>query len=70
MDELLDLTYEDAKLLGCEKEVLAVKGILKRGTSAHCQLKTYESSKAKGSSPDESLKNVVDQLIAETAAGL
>ncbi len=70
MDELLDLTYEDAKLLGCEKEVLAAKGILKRGTSTHRQLKTYESSKTKGSSTDESLKNVVDQLIAETAAGL
>ena len=70
MDELLDLTYEDAKLLGCEKEVLAAKGILKRGISAHRQLKTYESSKAKGSSTDESHKNVVDQLIAETAASL
>ncbi|HJL93344.1 MAG TPA: carboxylate-amine ligase [Woeseiaceae bacterium] len=70
LDELLELTYEDAKLLGCEKEVLAVKDILRRGTSAHRQLKTYESSKANGKSVDDSLKNVVDQLIAETAAGL
>jgi len=70
LDELLELTYEDAKLLGCEKEVLAVKDILRRGTSAHRQLKTYESSKASGKSVDDSLKNVVDQLIAETAAGL
>jgi len=70
LDELLELTYEDAKLLGCEKEVLAAKDILRRGTSAHRQLKTYESSKANGKSVDDSLKNVVDQLIAETAAGL
>ena len=70
LDELLELTHEDAKLLGCEKEVFNAKDILKRGTSAHRQLKTYESSKAKGNSDDESLKNVVDQLIAETATGL
>ena len=49
---------------------MATKNILKRGTSAHRQLKTYELSIAAGKNKDEALNDVVDMLINETAADL
>jgi len=70
LDEFIELTFEDAKSLGCESEVAATKDILSRGTSAHRQLKTYELSIAAGKNKEEALKDVVDMLISETAADL
>jgi carboxylate-amine ligase len=70
LDEILDLTYEDARALGCEAEVASVRDILSRGTSAHRQLKAHELSTAAGSSREEALVAVVDTLVADTAEGL
>ncbi len=70
LDELCSLVAEDARALGCEKEVAAVRNILTRGTSAHRQLKDYELERASGASVDNSLKAVVDTLIEDTARGL
>ena len=70
LDELCSLVAEDARALGCEKEVAGVRDILTRGTSAHRQLKGYELERASGSSVDDSLRAVVDTLIADTAEGL
>ena len=70
MDELCSLVAEDARALGCEKEIKGVHDILTRGTSAHRQLKTYELERASGASVEDSLKSVVDTLIADTAMGL
>ncbi len=70
LDEFIEISIEDAKVLGCNKEVMDAKNILKRGTSAHRQLKTYESSIATGKNKDEALNDVVDMLINETAANL
>ena len=70
LDELCSLVSEDARALGCEKEVSAVRDILTRGTSAHRQLKDYELQRASGSSVEDSLKAVVDTLIEDTAQGL
>jgi carboxylate-amine ligase len=70
LDEFIELTFEDAKSLGCESEVAATKDILSRGTSAHRQLKTYELSIAEGKNSEDALKDVVDMLISETAEGL
>ena len=70
LDEFIEISIEDAKILGCDKEVMATKNILKRGTSAHRQLKTYELSIAAGKNKDEALNDVVDMLINETAADL
>jgi len=67
LDEFIEISIEDAKILGCDKEVMDTKNILKRGTSAHRQLKTYESSIASGKNKDEALNDVVDMLIKETA---
>jgi len=70
LDEILELTYEDARKLDCEAEVASVRDILSRGTSAHRQLKAHELSLAAGKSREEALRAVVDTLISDTAEGL
>ena len=70
IDEMLSHVAEDAEALGCEKELADVRRILTRGTSAHRQLKKYELERSAGASVDDSLRSVVDLLIADTAAGL
>jgi len=70
IDEMLSHVSEDAEALGCEKEIADVRQILSRGTSAHRQLKDYELEIANGASVEDSLKAVVDTLIADTAEGL
>jgi carboxylate-amine ligase len=67
---LLSHISEDAEALGCEKELGDVRQILSRGTSAHRQLRDYELERASGTSDEDSLKGVVDTLIADTAEGL
>ena len=70
IEEMLSHVAEDAEALGCKKELADVRSILSRGTSAHRQLKDYELQRASGASPEESLKSVVDTLIADTGEGL
>jgi carboxylate-amine ligase len=70
LDEVLHLIAEDAEVLGCVKEVGAVRNIMQRGTSAHRQLKAYELAEAAGSSQEDCLKAVVDRLIEDTAKGI
>ncbi len=70
MSELCSLISDDAKALGCEAEIKGIHDILSRGTSAHRQLKSFELERASGASAEESLKSVVDTLIADTAEGL
>jgi carboxylate-amine ligase len=70
LEEMLGLVAEDAEALGCTEEVAGVRDILSRGTSAHHQLRDYEQEQAAGKSVEDSLKTVVDRLIATTAEGL
>jgi len=70
LEEMLSVIAEDAEALGCTEEVESVRDILARGTSAHRQLKSFESSQASGASTEEALHAVVDTLIEDTAAGL
>lgn len=70
LEEILDLTAEDAEALGCESEVAGVRDILGRGTSSHRQLKVHELAVAAGKSDGEALNAVVDTLIEDTAEGL
>lgn len=70
LEEILLLVAEDAEALGCENELSGVLDILTRGTSAHRQLRDYESARESGASVEESLRVVVDTLIADTATGL
>ena len=70
LDELIDLTGEDAEYFDCVAEVEHGREILKRGTSAHRQLALYNKLRDDGVDKLEALKAVVDQLIEETTAGL
>lgn len=69
LDEILELTYEDARALDCEAEVASVRDILSRGTSAHRQLRAHELSLAAGNDPQSALRAVVDTLIGDTRDG-
>jgi carboxylate-amine ligase len=69
IDELLDLIAEDAAVLGCEREAKNALHIATGGTSADRQVQCYEDLLAQGAAPEDALKGVVDQLIAETTAG-
>jgi len=70
LDEILELTYEDARALDCETEVASVRDILSRGTSAHRQLKVHELSLAAGKDQQSALRAVVDTLISDTRDGI
>jgi len=67
---LLDDVAEDAQALGCEKPLERVRAILDEGTSAHAQLALYRGRRAKGDTPVEALRFVVDWLVAATVSEL
>ncbi len=66
IEELIELVYEDAEALGCMDEIINLKKIEKRGTSAHRQVRCHNESMAKGKNNAEALIDVVDRLAAET----
>jgi carboxylate-amine ligase len=70
LEEILDLTADDADALGCKEEVAHIREILSRGTSAHRQLKVYELAMATAETSNEALTAVVDTLIEDTAEGV
>jgi carboxylate-amine ligase len=70
LDELIELTAEDASALDCEDEILHCRTIIARGTSAHRQLATYAAALAAGSSAEQAVHDVVDMLIEETVRDL
>jgi carboxylate-amine ligase len=70
LEEMFSLIREDAEALDCVAEVEWAREILKRGTSAHQQLKRYEEALSEGATRHEALVEVVDFLIGETLAGL
>lgn len=68
--EIVELVEKQAKALGCWEEVRYVETILKEGSSADRQIRTYEKALNKGASQDEALQAVVDKLIQETMEGI
>ncbi|MBL8666514.1 MAG: carboxylate-amine ligase [Rhodospirillales bacterium] len=70
LDELVELTREDASALDCEAEILHCRTIVAKGTSAHRQLATYAAAVAGGSSAERAVRDVVDLLIEETIRDL
>lgn len=70
LEELLALTAEDARALGCVEEVAMLRTIMDRGTSAHRQLDAYAAAKTAGADQRACLRAVVDRLITDTAEGL
>jgi glutamate---cysteine ligase / carboxylate-amine ligase len=67
MEELIVLVTPGAQELGCMDEVLHVRTIIQRGTSADRQLSVFEKATSSGASDEEALMEVVDWLIDETA---
>ena len=70
VEEILELTREDAEALDCVAEVEHVHSILAGGTSAHRQLRAHKAALDRGASPDEAVRAVVDHLIQETVRGI
>ncbi|ANO51000.1 carboxylate-amine ligase [Woeseia oceani] len=70
LEEILELTAEDADALGCTDEVARVRDIVRRGTSAHRQLQVHAAAVAAGKNQEECLRAVVDTLIEDTRSGL
>ena len=70
LEELIDLTRDDAAYFGCEAEIEHTREIVARGTSAHRQIQTYQSALAAGAERTEALKAVVDLLIDDTVKDL
>lgn len=68
LEEILSLIQPDAEYFDCVSEVEHARTILKRGTSAHRQVSTYEQALSEGASPEQALQQVVDMLIKETIA--
>ncbi|SDG02346.1 carboxylate-amine ligase [Limimonas halophila] len=68
LEELIGHIHSDAEEAGCLREVLHAREILRRGTSAHWQLGTYEQGLTDGLEPTEALRRVVDMLRRETVA--
>jgi carboxylate-amine ligase len=70
IDELLDTVGPHAEALGCIDDVMHIKTILKNGTSAERQSKTYHDAIAGGASADDALRDVVRGLVQEFSVGL
>ncbi len=68
LEEILQLVEEDAVALGCAAEVERARTILRRGTSAHQQVAVYRQAIAAGQDEQAAVRNVVEHLIAATAA--
>lgn len=70
LEEIFDLTAEDAEALGCTADVLHAREIVRRGTSADRQLQTFERLTAAGETPEKALRQVIDELVQATVEGL
>ena len=69
VEELIELTKEDAEALDCVDELLYSRHILTTGTSAHRQLATFAAAMEAGRTRSEALCSVVDMLVDETVSG-
>ncbi|MHA2105610.1 MAG: carboxylate-amine ligase, partial [Candidatus Hodarchaeales archaeon] len=68
-EELLEFVDDVLDGLDSRKEVEYIRTIIKNGTSADRQIKTYYDAGG-DENRQEALKAVVDQLIAETKEGI
>ncbi len=70
LEELIELTREDAERLDCVAEIEHARDIVKRGTSAQRQHDVFEDAIKGGADKHEALVSVVDMLIEETMLGV
>lgn len=69
-EEMLVLLKEDAQFLDCLKEIRHARKIIKNGTSAHRQIRTYNHAIENGKTTEQATKAVVDMLIKDTLIGV
>ena len=67
---LIEQLAEDARALGCEKELHRVSEIIRDGSSADRQVDHFRIHRLDGATEIEALRAVVDLLIAETREGI
>ena len=67
VEEIIELTAEDAEELGCADNITHLRTIMERGTSAHRQRAIFRRAIDAGDDADKGLRDVVDFLISETA---
>lgn len=65
LEEMIELTMQDAEQLGCVAEVEAARDILKRGTAAERQRAVFQDSVQAEKPRDEALRDVVRHLVDE-----
>ncbi len=70
IEELIEMTSEDAEALGVSRHMEHARKIVVEGTSADRQLAAYEAAIATGADHGEALQAVVDHLIVDTLHGL
>jgi carboxylate-amine ligase len=68
LDSLLSLLAEPIARFHCESAIDLLRGILQHGTSAHAQLRIYESSREAGSTCAQALHEVL-RWLRQTTAG-
>jgi len=69
-EELIELVQEDAEALCCEREVMHVRQVIRRGTAAHRQRHEVANQKRWGASEQEAMKRAVEVLAGDTQADL
>lgn len=69
LEEILEHIGEDAEALNCVAEVRHARTIVRRGTSAHRQLRVYQQALEGGRSKQAALAEVVHWLRRETLRG-
>lgn len=70
LEEILELTREDALALDCLDLCEAARDVVARGTSADRQIAIYDAAVNEGLERSQALDRVVDWLVGETVAGL
>ncbi|MGB5102995.1 MAG: carboxylate-amine ligase [Steroidobacteraceae bacterium] len=67
LEELIELTREDAEALDAVAEIEGLREIVARGSSAHRQIEVHTRALQAGRTEDEALRSVVAWLVEETA---
>jgi carboxylate-amine ligase len=70
LEEFVNIVIRDIDALGCWHALDQIQQIRARGTSAHEQLRIYDSAREAGSGHATALKQVVDWLVASTVPGM
>ena len=67
---LVDQLADDARALGCERELRGVLDIIRDGTGADQQIDHFRLRRLEGDTEEEALRSVVDLMIAHTREGI